>query len=151
MDGQFVSLESLPSKGKKYPEDIEIYVKPLSIKEQMDMSRYGVTEAEYFKILLNGISIRGDFPKNQLFFHDVQFLDLVRRLYTFDIEEQIQIEDVVCDTCGESFKGSFHFHEIHFTDFSDDAFKCSCGNRGCSETLAGSKGLINIYNRFIHN
>lgn len=122
MDGQFVSLESLPSKGKKYPEDIEIYVKPLSIKEQMDMSRYGVTEAEYFKILLNGISIRGDFPKNQLFFHDVQFLDLVRRLYTFDIEEQIQIEDVVCDTCGESFKGSFHFHEIHFTDFSDDAF-----------------------------
>lgn len=32
-------------------------------------------------------------------------------------------------------------------DYSDDAFKCSCGNVGCVETLAGSKGLINIYNK----
>ena len=32
-------------------------------------------------------------------------------------------------------------------DYSDDAFKCSCGNVGCVETMAGSKGLINIYNR----
>ena len=32
-------------------------------------------------------------------------------------------------------------------DYSDDAFKCSCGNVGCIETMAGSKGLINIYNK----
>ena len=45
MDGQLVRVDQLPSKGKVYPEDIEIYVKPLTIKEQMDMSRYGVSEA----------------------------------------------------------------------------------------------------------
>lgn len=123
MDGQFVSMDSLPSRGKVYPDDIEIYVKPLNIKEQMDMSRYGVTEAEYFRILLNGISIHGDFPKNELLFHDVQFLDLVRRLYTFDIEEEIKIDNIICEDCGEEFQGSFHFHELHFTDYADDAFQ----------------------------
>ena len=34
-------------------------------------------------------------------------------------------------------------------DYSDDAFECTCGNRGCSETLAGSKGLINLYKRLL--
>ena len=122
MDGQFVSVDSLPSKGQAYPDGIEIYVKPLTIKEQMEMDRYGVTESEYFRILLNGISIHGDFPKNDLFFHDVQFLDLVRRLYTFDIEEEIQI-DAICQDCMEEFKGTFHFHELHFSDFEKDAFE----------------------------
>ena len=121
MDGQFVSVDSLPSKGRPYPEDIEIYVKPLTIKEQMEMDRYGITEAEYFKILLSGISVRGEFDKGNLLFHDVQFLDLVRRLYTFDIEEEIQI-DTVCQDCGEEFKGTFHFHELRFSDFGEDAF-----------------------------
>ena len=121
MDGQFVSMDSLPSKGKVYPEGIEIYVKPLTIKEQMEMDRYGVTESEYFRTLLKGISIHGEFDKGNLLFHDVQFLDLVRRLYTFDIEEEIQI-DAQCAYCEEEFKGSFHFHELHFSDFEDDAF-----------------------------
>ena len=33
MEGQLVPLGNLPSKGKPYPEDIEIYVRPLNIKE----------------------------------------------------------------------------------------------------------------------
>lgn len=121
MDGQLVRVDQLPSKGKVYPEDIEIYVKPLTIKEQMDMSRYGVSEAEYFKILLDGISVRGGFPKNKLLFHDVQFLDLVRRLYTFDVDQEIGFKGVVCE-CGNTFNGSFHFNELEFTDFPEDAF-----------------------------
>ena len=36
MEGQLVALDVLPSKGEIYPKDIEIYVKPLSIKQQMD-------------------------------------------------------------------------------------------------------------------
>ena len=123
MDGQLVRTDMLPSKGQTYPEDIEIYVKPLTIKEQMDMSRYGVTEAEYFKILLDGISTRGGFPRNRLLFHDVQFLDLVRRLFTFDIEEEIKIEKITCQDCNEEFDGSFKFQELEFTDFPEDAFE----------------------------
>lgn len=34
-------------------------------------------------------------------------------------------------------------------DYSDNAMKCNCGNVGCIETLAGSKGLINVYKRII--
>ena len=71
--GQNVTLESLPSKGRTYPEDLEIFVKPLSIKEQMDMSRFGITEAEYFRVLLNGITCvsESNFPKKSLYLHDV--------------------------------------------------------------------------------
>lgn len=122
MDGQFVETSNLPSKGVKYPEGIEIYVKPLTIKEQMDMSRYGITESEYFRILLNGITVKGDFPKNMLYFHDVQFLDLVRRLYTYDIDQEIEVRDIECESCGEKFNGKFHFHELQFTDFTEDSF-----------------------------
>ena len=66
MEGQLVKLTDLPSKGVKYPQDIEIYVRPLSIKQQMDMDRYGVSQAEYYNILLNGIAIHGDFNKYDL-------------------------------------------------------------------------------------
>ena len=41
-------------------------MKPLSIKEQIDMERYGISEAEYFKTVLDGVTIRGDFNKNNL-------------------------------------------------------------------------------------
>ena len=122
MDGQLVRVDQLPSKGKVYPEDIEVYVKPLTIKEQMDMSRFGVSTAEYFKILLDGISTRGGFPKNQLLFHDVQFLDLVRRLYTFDVDQEIKVDKIICESCGHEFKGSFMLDQLQFTDFPDDAF-----------------------------
>ena len=57
MDGITVKFENLPSRGFNYPEDIEILVKPLTIKEQIDMDRYGITQAEYFQVILNGITI----------------------------------------------------------------------------------------------
>ena len=122
--GQNVTLESLPSKGRTYPEDLEIFVKPLSIKEQMDMSRFGITEAEYFRVLLNGITCvsESNFPKKSLYLHDVQFLDLVRRLFTFDVEQEIQVPNVVCGECGKEFTGKFMFHELEFTDFTDESF-----------------------------
>ncbi len=121
--GQNVPLESLPSKGKPYPDDIEIYVKPLTIKEQMEMDTYGVTTAEYFNVLLRGITVRGAFDKRELLFHDVQFLDLVRRLFTFDTEQEIQVKDVICQDCGHTFNGAFKFNQIEFTDFTEDAFE----------------------------
>lgn len=34
-------------------------------------------------------------------------------------------------------------------DYSKDAKKCGCGNVGCIETLAGTKGLKNIYGRLL--
>jgi hypothetical protein len=46
MDGQLVELLNLPSKGYSYPKDIEIYVKPLSIKEQIDPWSGNILRAE---------------------------------------------------------------------------------------------------------
>ena len=36
-------------------------------------------------------------------------------------------------------------------DYSADAKRCACGNVGCIETLAGTKGLKNIYKRLLGN
>ena len=35
-------------------------------------------------------------------------------------------------------------------DYSKDAIKCKCGNVGCLETVAGGRGIANIYNRMYH-
>ena len=32
-------------------------------------------------------------------------------------------------------------------DFADDALKCNCGNTGCLETVAGGRGIANVYNK----
>ena len=32
-------------------------------------------------------------------------------------------------------------------DFADDAMKCNCGNTGCLETVAGGRGIANVYNK----
>lgn len=124
MEGQLVSLACLPTKGIKYPEDIEIYVKPLSTREQMDMDRFGISQAEYYQILLNGITIRGDFDKNDLFFYDVHFLDLIRRLYTFDVEEEIRVKDYPCSNpyCTGKIDVSFLTHELECTDIPEDIY-----------------------------
>ena len=74
MDGQRVDFHYLPSHGVKYPDDIEIYVKPLSVKEQIDMERYGISDAECFQIILDGITIKGNFNKNNLLHSDTIFL-----------------------------------------------------------------------------
>lgn len=124
MDGQLIKLEQLPSKGKMYPDNIEIYVAPLSIKQQMDMDRYGVSQAEYYNILLQGITIHGDFDKNDLLFYDVHFLDLVRRLFTFDPEEKITVKDINCTNpyCMGKARVDFLTAELECTDFPNDIF-----------------------------
>lgn len=124
MEGQLVSLNCLPSKGMIYPQDIEIYVKPLSIKQQMDMDRYGISQAEYYNILLQGVTVRGNFDKNELLFYDVHFLDLIRRLYTFDPEEKIIMKGVNCSNpyCNEKIKVDFMTSSLECTDFPEDIF-----------------------------
>ena len=124
MDGQRIDFENLPSRGIKYPDDIEIYVAPLPIKEQIDMERYGISDAEYFQILLNGVTIHGNFNKNNLLHSDVQFMDIVRRLYTFDTDDAITIKDYECPyrDCDGKLDYSFKINEIEFTDFNEDIF-----------------------------
>lgn len=124
MDGQRVDFQNLPSQGVVYPDDIEIYVKPLSVKEQIDMERYGISDAEYFQIILDGISIHGNFDKNKLLHSDVQFMDIVRRLYTFDTDDAITIKEYDCPfrDCEGKIDYSFKISELEFTDFSKDIF-----------------------------
>jgi len=124
MDGKVVEFSFLPSKGVIYPDDIEIYVKPLSVKEQIDMERYGITDAEYFQILLNGVTIHGNFDKNNLLHSDVQFIDVIRRLYTFNTDEEITIKGYECPyrDCEGKLDYTFTVDQIEFTDFNEDIF-----------------------------
>ena len=124
MDGQLVELAQLPSRGYSYPDDIEIYVKPLSVQEQIDMERYGISDAEYFRIILQGITIHGNFNKNDLLHSDVQFMDVVRRLFSFDTKDKIRIDDCKCiyPDCGHTFSYEFTFDQLEFTDFNKDIF-----------------------------
>lgn len=124
MDGQLVEFKNLPSQGLNYPEDIEIYIKPLTIKEQIDMDRYGISQAEYFQIVLNGISIHGNFNKNNLLYSDVQFIDVVRRLYSFDTKDKIILKGETCNykDCKNEFDYEFTIDQIEFTDFNKDIF-----------------------------
>ena len=124
MEGQLIPLTQLPSKGKPYPKDIEIYVQPLVIKDQMDMDRYGVSQAEYYQILLDGITIKGDYDKGDLLFYDVHFMDLVRRLFTFDPEEKISIKNVACTNpyCDGKLRVDFMTNELECTDFAEDIY-----------------------------
>ena len=124
MDGQLVEFKNLPSQGYGYPEDIEIYVKPLTIKEQIDMDRYGISQAEYFQIILDGISVHGNFNKNNLLYADVQFIDIVRRLYSFDTKDKIILKGETCvyKDCRHEFDFEFTMDKIEFTDFNKDIF-----------------------------
>ena len=124
MDGQRVDLVNLPSRGYSYPKDIEIYVRPLSIKEQIDMERYGISDAEYFNMILNGITIHGNFNKRNLLHSDVQFIDVVRRLFSFDIKDKIRIDDCVCvyPDCNHKFSYEFTVDQIEFSEFKEDIF-----------------------------
>ena len=124
MDGQRIDLWNLPSRGYSYPKDIEIYVKPLSIKEQIDMERYGISQAEYFNMILNGVTIHGNFNKRNLLQSDVQFIDIVRRLFSFDTKDKIRIDDCTCmySDCGHKFSYEFTVDQIEFSEFKEDIF-----------------------------
>lgn len=126
MNGVLVPLSSIPSQGYVYPKDLEIHVKPMSIKDQIDMDRYGISDSDYFKILLSGVEIvtESAFYKNDLIHFDVQFLDIVRRLYSFDVNEKITIEGCKCPyrDCGAEFSYQFKLSDLAFTDFNKDIF-----------------------------
>jgi hypothetical protein len=131
VDGKQINILDLPSRGRTYPTDIEIYVKPMTAKEEMatSLSRFGSTKASYYDSLLESILIKGNFSKKKLLFGDIQFIDLVRRLFTFELEEQIEIKSAECIHCGEPIKVSFMFANdgkcknfVEFEEFKDDAF-----------------------------
>lgn len=127
-----VNTTWLPSKGVPYPEDIEIAVTPLSIRERRLLE--GSTQAQYYRNLLDGIVVHGDFDKNDLIFHDVNFLDLVRRIYTFEKDKTITVSGYVCPHCGsDDTKVTFNFTELEFEDFVDGIF-------GKVETLKNEEG-----------
>ena len=119
---RLVNLSFLPSKGKVYPKDIEIYVEPVSMKEEFSMARTGLTKAEYYENILKNIEIKGIFDKDNLLYGDLQMIDLVRRLYTFEEDEKIVIEGQLCGFCKKDVKPSFLQRDITFTDLDEDIF-----------------------------
>jgi hypothetical protein len=54
----------------------------------------------------------------------VQFIDIVRRLYSFDIKDKIRIDDCKCiyPDCGHKFSYEFTMDQIEFSDFNEDIF-----------------------------
>src|SRR5574344_969821 len=122
LDFKPVNLTWMPSKGIPYPDNIEVSVAPLSITERKCLE--GATQADYYRKLLKGINIAGGpFKKEDLIFADVQFLDLVRRIYTFETDKKIIIEGYPCMHCHkENVKAKFKFDDIEFGDLPEDAF-----------------------------
>ena len=117
-----VPFDILPSKGVPYPKNIEILVAPIRIRERRQLE--GATQATYYEKLLEGIQINGGlFDKKQLLFADVQFLDLVRRIHSFDVDKDITVKGYRCPSCGEPSDISFKFTDIEFEDFVPDIFE----------------------------
>ena len=117
-----VPFDILPSKGVPYPDNIEILVAPVRIRERRQLE--GATQATYYEKLLEGIQINGGpFDKKQLLFADVQFLDLVRRIHSFSLDKEIIIKEYRCPHCGEVSEVSFKFEEIEFEDFVPEIFE----------------------------
>ena len=117
-----VPFDILPSKGVPYPDNIEILVAPVRIRERRQLE--GATQATYYEKMLEGIQINGgQFDKKQLLFADVQFLDLVRRIHSFEYDKEIQIKGYTCKHCNETCDVSFKFEEIEFEDLDADIFE----------------------------
>lgn len=117
-----VPFDMLPTKGVAYPDNIEILVSPMRIRERRQLE--GATQATYYEKLLEGITIRGGmFDKRNLIFADVQMLDLVRRIHSFELDKEIQITGYTCEHCEEESKVSFKFTDIEFEDMAPEVFK----------------------------
>ena len=131
LEGQQISLESLPSKGMLYPSDIEIYVRPMTAKEEMSASleRFGTTKANYYDNLLKSVTIKGNFDPKKLLLGDIQFIDLVRRLFTFELNELLYIKGVPCGDCQKELDIPFMFAKngscknwVQFEEYDRDVF-----------------------------
>ena len=131
INGKQINLSDLPSKGILYPQDIELFIKPMTAKEEMatNLERFGVSKASYYDNLLESIVVKGCFDKKKLLFGDIQYLDLVRRLFTFELDELIYIKDVECDSCGRPSTIPFMYgndnkckNYVEFEDFKEDSF-----------------------------
>ena len=117
-----VPFDILPSRGLAYPDNIEILVAPVRIRERRQLE--GATQATYYTKLLDGIQINGGmFDKKMLLLADVQFLDLVRRIHSFELDKHIDVTAYPCPHCGEESTQSFKFDEIEFEDLPVDIFE----------------------------
>lgn len=116
-----VKLSWLPSKGRTYPDNIEIYVSPMTIRGRKLLE--GANPAEYYRILLEGISIRGPYDKKNLLFHDVQFLDIARRIFTYSTDDSISISSYMCPHCNKTnVATTFKASEMEYEDYAEDIF-----------------------------
>lgn len=129
-----IPMHMLPSKGIPYPEDVEIYVTPLTIRERRLLE--GCTQAEYYRRLLEGVEIRGNagFSKSKLIFNDVEFMDLARRIFTFEPDKKIIVDNYICFYCkNHNIKASFLFTDIDWEEFDKEVF-------GYDKTLTDEEG-----------
>lgn len=117
-----VNLTWLPSRGVPYPENMEILVSPITIRERRLLE--GTSTSQYYRALLDGISIEGaPFKKLDLIYADVQFLDLVRRIYSFESDKQIYVSDYNCEHCGAAdIRPKFNCTDIEFDDIKEEVF-----------------------------
>ena len=117
-----VNLSWLPSRGTPYPDNMEILVSPVTIKERRLLE--GNSTSQYYRTLLEGITISGaPFKKLDLIYADVQFLDLVRRIYSFEQDKQIYVTGYTCPHCGaEDIKPRFNCTDIEFEDLKEEVF-----------------------------
>jgi ribosomal protein S27E len=132
INGKQINLSDLPSKGLTYGElNFEIFVRPMTAKEEMatHLERFGVTKASYYDNLLDNIIVNGDFNKKTLLFGDIQYIDLIRRLFTFELDELIYIKDITCESCGKILEISFMHandgkckHYVEFEDYKEECF-----------------------------
>lgn len=131
VNGKQINIKELPSKGSQYPDDIEIFVKPMTVREEMstNLERFGVTKASYYDNLLQSIEVKGNFDKNKLLLGDIQCIDLIRRLFTFELEESVSAKGELCEHCGKELKVSFMFANdgkcknwVQFEDYKEDVF-----------------------------
>lgn len=117
-----INLSWLPSRGVPYPQNMEILISPVTIKERRLLE--GNSTSQYYRTLLNGITISGvNFRKLDLIYADVQFLDLVRRIYSFEQDKQVYVVGYDCPHCGASdIKPRFNCTDIEFEDLKADVF-----------------------------
>ncbi len=117
-----VNLKWLPSRGIPYPKNMEILVSPITIRERKLLE--GSSTTQYYRALLDGITIAGaSFKKMDLIYADVQFLDLIRRVYSFEKDKKVYVTNYNCPHCGTpDIKPSFNCVDIEFEDLKKEVF-----------------------------